>query len=212
MSARENLPTLVVVALSCNAVVAVAAALVVRSGSPFPELPPEHTSHVEARPTPNVLLAVRELSRLEGSQFHMERVVELSDDQTRLFGLVKAKDAILLVAVGDVTAGVDLAKLDAKDVSVDASRKRAVLRLASPEVFSAAIDNAKTHVYSRTTDHLAARREDLEGLARTEAETGMRKAAVEGGILDKTRASVERTLRALLAPLGFDDVAIEWKP
>jgi hypothetical protein len=31
----------------------------------------------------------------------MEKVIELTDEQSRLFGLVQARDQILLVAVGD---------------------------------------------------------------------------------------------------------------
>jgi hypothetical protein len=209
--ARGNALSVFAVAIAIIVVVVAALAIVLRSSALVLELPPERTSRIEVHKTPNVILAVRELSRLEGASFHIEKVVELSDEQTRIFGLVRAKDAILLVAVGDVVAGVDLATLEEKDVTVEATQKRVVLRLASPEIFSAAIDNAKTHVYARATDRFASRREDLEGLARTEAEAGMRRAAVEGGILEKTKTSVARTLHALATSLGFEDVRVEWK-
>ena len=63
------------------------------------------------RPTPNVLRSVQELARLESVTFHMERVIDLHDEQEHAFGLVHADDSILLVAVGEVIAGVDLAAL-----------------------------------------------------------------------------------------------------
>lgn len=165
---------------------------------------------VTARPTPNVVLAVRDLSRLEAATYHMEKVVELTDRQSRFFGLVEAKDALLLVAVGDVVAGIDLSKLSDGDVRVDAAAGSVVLRLPAPEVFSASIDEAQTRVYQRETDVLASRNEQLEGLARQEAERAIRQGALDGGILDRARASGERTVRTLLVSLGFTRVEIDW--
>src|SRR6266511_1294449 len=60
---------------------------------------------------PDVITSVRELSRLEGVSYHVERVVDLKDKQEALFGMVAIEDAILLVASGDVIAGIDLGQL-----------------------------------------------------------------------------------------------------
>ncbi len=169
-----------------------------------------NAGHVTARPTPNVVLAMRDLSRLEAASFHMEKVVELTDEQSRLFGLVQARDEILLVAVGDVVAGVDMSKLGESDVVVDATGSVRIV-LPAPEVLSATIDEARTHVYGRSTDLLATRKEELEGLARKEAQGEIEKGARDGGILDRARASAERTVRALVASLGFQQIVIEWK-
>jgi hypothetical protein len=57
---------------------------------------------------------------------------------------------------------------------------------------------------------LAARNEQLEGEARRAAEEQMRKAAIDEGILDRARTSAERTLRALLRPMGYEKVDIDW--
>jgi hypothetical protein len=159
---------------------------------------------------PAVVLAVRDMALLEATSFHLEKVVEASDAQSRLWGLVEAKDTLLLVAVGDVTAGVDLSKVRDDDVKVDAATRSVHLRLPAPEITSATLDERATHVYSRSTDVLAERAEQLEGDARRSAEEQMRKAAVEGGILDRTRASAEQTLRTLARSLGFEHVEIDW--
>jgi hypothetical protein len=171
---------------------------------------PTPSSAIVSRPTPNVILAVRDLSRLESASFHMEKVVELTDEQLHFFGLVKAKDEILLVAVGEVVAGVDMNKLADTDVVVDPGGGVRVV-LPAPEVLSTAIDETNTHVYGRTTDLLATRKEELEGLARKEAAEQIEKGARDGGILDRARASAERTVRALLQSLGFQHVAVEWR-
>ncbi len=173
--------------------------------------PAAASDRVVSRPTPDVILAMRDLSRLEGATFHMEKVIELTDEQSRLFGLVQARDQILLVAVGDVVAGVDLSKLGDSDVQVDSAGGGVRVVLPAPEVLSTSIDEAKTHVFGRSTDLLAARKEELEGLARKEAAEQLEKGAREGGILDRARASAERTVRALLRSLGFERVVIAWK-
>ena len=162
------------------------------------------------RAAPAVVLAVRDMARLEATSFHIEKVVEASDAQSRLWGMVEAKDTLLLVAVGDVVAGVDLSKLRDEDVTVDPAARSVRMRLPAPEITSATLDERATHVYSRSTDVLAERSEQLEGEARRRAEEQMRKAAVEGGILDRARASADRTLRALMRSLGFGHVEIDW--
>ena len=171
---------------------------------------PATTSRIEVKPTPNVLLAMRELSRLETESYHMERVIELTDEQTKLYGLLKARDAVLLVAVGDVIAGVDMKKLRDEDVATDWPTRGVKITLPAPEVLSATLDNAKTHVFSRNTDLLATRKEELEGLARAEAEASMKKAALDQQLLDRARASAERAVTALLRSLGFERIEIAW--
>lgn len=172
--------------------------------------PPAADAAASMRPTPTVVLAVRDLARLESTSFHVEKVVELTDAQSRLFGLVEAKDAILLVAVGDVVAGVDLSKLSDADVQTDDTTHSVRVTLPAPEVFSAALDEAQTHVYERRTDMMASRNETLEGQARGEAEKQMRQAALDEGILARAKTNAERTVRGLLRSLGFTRVDVQW--
>ena len=187
--------------------VAVASAFVLgRAYAPTPA-----SDRVVSRPTPNVILAMRDLSRLETTTFHMEKVIELTDEQSRLFGLVQARDQILLVAVGDVVAGVDMARLGDSDVHVEPAGGGLRVVLPAPEVLSTSIDEAQTHVFGRSTDLLAARKEELEGLARKEAAEQIEKGAREGGILDRARVAAERAVRALLQSLGFERIVVEWK-
>ena len=189
---------------------AVLTALTMRGCAAPTALPP--ASKIEVRAAPNVVLAIRDLARLETASFHMERVVEMTVTQTKLWGLTDSEDAILLVAVGDVTAGVDLAKIRDDDVKVDWTHKRVRVKLAPVEVFSAALDSDKTHVHSRKTGALADRREDLETLARRDAEQNIKAGALAGGLLTRAQTNAERTVRSLLRTLGFDDIQITWSP
>jgi hypothetical protein len=159
---------------------------------------------------PAVVTAIRDMARLDATSFHIEKVIELSDSQPRLWGLVHAKDAVLLVAVGDVVAGVALGKLRDADVSIDAASHTLHMRLPAADIASSTLDERATRVYSRTTDVLASRNEQLEGEARAQAEEQMRRAAIDAGILDRAQASAERTLRALLRSLGYEHVELDW--
>lgn len=176
-----------------------------------PLLPPASSTVTVVRPSANIVLSIRDLARLETNTFHIERVVDLADKQSRLFGLVEARDAILLVAVGDVVAGVDLQKLREEDVTSDLGTNRVRVRLPPPEIFSTTLDNSKTKVFLRRTDVLAERHEDLEERARGEAAAGMEKAAKEGGILERARGGGDKAVRSLLRSAGFEQIEIEWR-
>ena len=178
---------------------------------PDPELPPLRTTTEELRATPAVVTALRELSRLESAQARVERVIDLRDRQESIFGLIEASDAILLVAAGDVVAGVDLSELGEGDVSVSEDRREAEVRLPRAAVLSARLDNDATYVHTRTTELLARRSETLETRARQAAERELEAAAVEAGLLTRADANAERTVASLLRALGFERVSVEFR-
>jgi hypothetical protein len=178
------------------------------SAPPTPLLPPMSSSVTVVRPTPDVLVAVRDLARLESASFHMERVIDLSDKQSKLWGMVTTEDAILLVAVAEISAGIDLQKLTAADVVVDPARRTARINLPEPEVLHAALDNEKTYVHSRKTGTLAERRENLETRARKEAERTLIESARQAGLLKRAGDNARRTVEALVHSLGYDKVEV----
>lgn len=160
------------------------------------------------RSSPSVVTAVRDLARLESVEYHVERVIDLRDRQSLLFGLIKTQDAILFVAVGQVTAGVDLNELAEEDVIVDRDRGTAVITLPPARVHTVRLDNERSWVYARSTDVLAQRREDLETRARREAERTLEQAAIDTGILQRARSNAEHTVAALVRSLGYTTVTV----
>ncbi len=165
----------------------------------------------EVKATPGIITAVRDMARLETTAYHIEKVVEATDRQARLWGLVEAKDDLLIVAVGDVVAGIDLSKLRDEDVVLDAKTRAVRVTLPRPEVLTSTLDEQATHVFARHTDSLARRNEQLEGDARKLAEQQMRAQAIQGGILDRAQESADRTLRSLLGSLGCTKVDLDWQ-
>lgn len=179
-----------------------------RSGCAGRDRGPESVTIIEK--TPDVVVALRELAFLEGMVFHTERVIDLRERQSTLFRLIDAEDAILLVAAGEVRAGVDLRALTPSAIDADFEERRATLYLPAATISSARLDNARTYVHSRKTDLFASRRQDLETRARREAERSLEQAAREAGILEKAEASVGRTIEGLLRSLGFEQIEVHF--
>ncbi len=175
----------------------------------LPVIPPLSSSITVVHPTPNVLVAVKDLARLESASFHMERVIDLTDKQSHLFGLVQSEDAILLVAVADVSAGVDLQQMQASDIATDPAEKRVTVTLPAPEVFHAELDNGKTYVHTRRTGALAARKENLETRARQEAERSLIEAALQAGLLNRANDNARHAVEGLLRGLGYEQVEVK---
>ncbi len=174
-----------------------------------PLLLPRATRSVTiVRPSPNVVTAIRELSRLESAEYHLERVMDVKDQQTRAYGLFEAEDSLLLVVAGDVVAGVDLENLDEDDVHVDRQTGSVRVTLPAPKIFSARLDSERTYVHSRKTDLLAKHNPRLESDARARAEKELASAAREAGILNKAGASARRSVEDLLRALGFRSVEV----
>jgi hypothetical protein len=197
------------VMLTLGVIAFVAAAFA--AGFLLSRVPAPSESVVTSRPTPSLILAVRDLSRLETGEIHLEKVIDLTDTQSRFFGLLEGSDALLLVAVGRATVGVDLSKIGEGDVAMDPTTKTAKLRLPSPELLSVALDEDKTSVYTRNTSLLARRNEHLETQARREATAAIEKAARASDAMGRAKGQAERQLRALLAPFGVEQVEITWR-
>ena len=174
----------------------------------LPSVPPLSSSVTVTRPTPSVLSKIHDLKRLESVSFHMERVIDLTEKQSKLFGLVQTEDAILLVAAADVRAGVDLAKLGPNDVVVNLDARTAKVTLPPGEIFGSALDGEKTYVHTRKTGVLAQRRENLETRARQEAEHTLVEAAREAGIIARAEENATRTVAELVRSLGYVEVDV----
>lgn len=173
-----------------------------------PQAEPAKVTTVE-RPAPSVLVAVQALARLQSVSFHMERIVDITRQEQALWGLVQAEDNILLVAVGEVTAGVDLGKLAPSDFTLDEATKTVRIALPPPEVFSSALDNERTYVHSRRTDALSKRDLQLETEARRRAERAIHDSALAAGILAQAQTNAATTVRSLASSFGYSMVLID---
>lgn len=157
-------------------------------------------------PTPTVIpdpvtiiRQVQSLARLETIQYTVEKVITAEVNQG-VFGPLFG-DKLLLVAHGSVIAGIDMNKIETKDLWL----KDDILnvRLPEAEVFSATLDNKQSYIYDRTTGLLTKGDPQLETAARQVAEQEILKAAEADGILDLARQNAEVYLERLFNTLGY---------
>jgi hypothetical protein len=155
---------------------------------------------------PAVVERIRQLSRLETVEYSIDKIVE-GERHSLMLPNFLVGDKMLLVAHGEVIAGVDLGQLKDGDVAVKGDAVR--VRLPNAQVLTTRIDNQRTKVYSRTTGVLVAADPDLESEVRKAAEEQIAEAAVKDGILEKAGVNARGSVGALLKGLGFKTVEVQ---
>lgn len=156
--------------------------------------------------SPTVVDKIRQLSRLETVVYSMDKIVG-GERQNAYLPDFLVGDKLLLVAHGEVIAGVDLGQLKVGDVSVKGDAVKVVL--PPPELLTTRIDNGRTRIYSRTTGLFANADPNLESEVRLTAEQQITAAALSDGILDKARQNARTSVTALLYGLGFHTVDVQ---
>jgi len=174
---------------------------------------PQQVRQLVATPTTTLrdrggtILQIRNLNRLETQSFSVERVVEAKVERGNPLDLLLS-DRLLLIASGDVIAGVDLAKLKDSDVTISADGKTITLRLPPSEIFSKSLNNDRTRVYDRQTGIFASENKDLETQARSAAEGEILQAACEGGVMQKAADEAKRAVEQFVRLLDFEVVNV----
>lgn len=155
---------------------------------------------------PAVVRQIQQLQRLETVNYTMDKIISGERDNPYLPKFL-AGDRLLLVVHGEVIGGIDLARVQPRDVSVNG--RSVSLRLPAAEIFSTRIDNAKTRVYSRDTGLFTSPDPNLESEVREAAERQLQQAALQDGVLKSAEQNAQSTLASMLKGLGFEQVAIQ---
>jgi len=156
--------------------------------------------------SPAVVDKIRQLSRLETVVYSLDKIVSGSRENAYIPDFLVG-DKLLLVAHGEVIAGVDLSQIQPGDVSVRGDR--ATVRLPAAQVLTTRIDNGRTRIYSRATGLLVPADPNLESEVRLAAEQQITQAALSDGVLEKARQNARASVSALLYGLGFHAVDVE---
>lgn len=152
-----------------------------------------------------VIHELKELDRIESAQFTVEKIIDSKTSGGKLKQILFG-DEILLIAHGQVIAGIDLSKVQQKDIVVDG--RSLSITLPEPEILVTKLDNEKTKVYDRNKGLLTKGDDQLESQARLEAEKAITQAACEAGILDAAIDSTIQSLSNYFSALGFVPVEI----
>ena len=158
--------------------------------------------------SPVVVEGVRELDQLATVRWRESIVVTRESASDNALDRLFSGEKVLLVASGDVEAGVDLSGIGGGDVRV--GDDTVTIRLPEPEVLSASLDEGNTRVYDRDYSPLNLRPDDdLVEEARARAEERIETSARENGILDTAETNAEDSIRAFVTTLGFEEVRFE---
>jgi hypothetical protein len=155
---------------------------------------------------PTVVMQVRRLARLESVSYSMDKMVS-GDREGRILPAFLTGDRVLLEVHGEAVAGVDLAQLAPADVQISGRSIR--VHLPAAQIFSVALDDAKTHVYQRETGLLVPVDPSLEGEVREQAVENLRQSALAAGVMATAHQNACATVTKLLLGLNFEQVSCD---
>jgi hypothetical protein len=160
--------------------------------------------------TATVVTSVQSLSELVTVKYVLEKVI-VWEDPTRYFGvnIPLGENRLILLAHGEVKAGVDLSQVKENDVSV--SGRKIALVLPPARVTDAYLVERHTQVLDYKTGLLAPFNKDLEQTARRHALTEITRAARQSGIEEDAAERARKQLARFLQTLGFVEVEVRLK-
>lgn len=155
--------------------------------------------------SPAVVTSVQEMAQLTTVEMTEFTIVEKGTDQGWLQWV--RGDTVRLMAVADIGAGVDLAKVTISDFSVS---EQGVVELMVPkaEIHYIAVDHEATQILERDKGLFTKGDPQLESEAREIAETVLVDSALQSGILAEAETSTRIALTNLLKGLGYTDVVV----
>ncbi len=187
--------------------------------TPSPTVPASPTATATPSPTPTktptpaptpIVVDVTALGRLTSVQFKMQTVVSQSRTNEAWWENIFGGDRVLILAVGNVQAGIDMTAIDTDDITIVNDRitlKIPHATIGSVELLadeSAVIDSSQKWAFSEytglETEALDAARYQLREWAETEA-----------GVLPVADNLAKLQLTDFLKKLGFKRVTIIFK-
>jgi hypothetical protein len=153
---------------------------------------------------PVVVEGIRELDQLAAVRW-TESVPVTKESGGDIWERVFDGEKVIVIATGNVEAGVDLGDIHKGDVSVDGDT--VTIDLPDAEILFASLDEETTRVYDRDLSPLNFHPDDdLVQEARLRAVEKIEASARENGILDTADQNAQNGIRAFVTTLGFDEV------
>lgn len=168
------------------------------------------TQAVEGEPFenvgPTVIRSIRDLANLTTVEYVEYTIVEKGTNS----GILNwaTGDALTLLAVARIGAGVDLSQLDGSSFDVDLESGAVTVRLPEAAIQYVAVDNDATQVLDRSTGIFTKGDPRLETDARNVAEDVLVEQALTSGILDEAQANAAEVITNFLLGLGYTDVRV----
>jgi Protein of unknown function (DUF4230) len=156
---------------------------------------------------PVVVEGIQKLDRLATVRW-TESLPVTKETGGNIWDRVFGGERVLLIATGNVEAGIDLGDVHENDVSVNGDT--VTIDLPEAEILSASLDDKTTRVYDRDMRPLNFHPDDdLVEKARLRAVEKVEASARENGILNTAERNVQNSIRAFVTSLGFEKVRFE---
>lgn len=157
-----------------------------------------------------VLHKVEALGKLELVRYNFKEITELKEVSKEYFRLFKLgpDSKIALISAGQAVGCIDLTKMQEEDIRLEDDTL--YINLPAPEICYYKLDMENTRIYSLQTNPLKDEKEFIQK-AYANAETEIREAALNSGILEQTRANAELILRPLLKEISDREVILVYR-
>ncbi|MBQ0878638.1 DUF4230 domain-containing protein [Streptomyces sp. RT42] len=172
-------------------------------------------SETHDRSGPALLESVQDISRYEAASGNFQVVVDLEKDAKLLPDAIRGTRT-LYVGAGTVDAYVDLGKVDEDDVTVDADRTSATLRLPHAALGEPTLDPERSYAVSKQRG-LLDRLGDLfsdnpngEQAVQKLAARHIGDAAKDSELKARAESNTTAMLKGLLHSLGFEEVRVTY--
>ncbi len=150
-----------------------------------------------------ILDSVEQLSALTTTRYNFASLVTSTRDMPPLLQLLYGQRQVL-IAVGHVTAGIDLAQLTDQDITQEGDTL--TLRLPAPQLFDCFLNEGDSYIAESTSGVFAGTASNLNEAARRFAVQQFRDSALEAGILAEVRAQAQTALGQFLTLVNLPGV------
>jgi hypothetical protein len=177
------------------------------SATPSPTITPTPTVTPTPTPTP-IVVGWQDLGQLTTVEYTLQTVVEYERERTA-FGLNLPPERILMLAVGNVEAGIDMRQIEENDIRIDG--KSVSVTLPRAQVTSVEILPSETQIFDSNRSWFLPDYAGLEVGALDTARIQMESWAVNrSNVLNRAEDFARLRLTAFLRQLGFEDISIEF--
>ena len=169
----------------------------------LPPAPPTETPTPVPSPTPIVIGSFQELGELITVEYTLQTVVEAQRE--RVFPL--SPERIILVAVGNVEAGVDLTQIQDDDIVIDGTSVS--ITLPPAHVTSVELLPSESEIFDSNRGWLLSDYDGLELEAMNKARNQLELWAVNRvNLLDQAEIEAVDQMKVFLQKLGFQEIEV----
>lgn len=158
-----------------------------------------------------ILKEIENLGKLELVKYNFKEITELKKNSKEYLKFFKLgpDSKIALISVGEAVGCIDLAKMKVEDIRTE--NDTLFIRLPDPELCYYKLDLNKTRIYSLQTNPLIDEKAFVKK-AYQNAESEIRKAALNSGILEQTLNNSEQFLKPFLEEISQKTVVFTDHP